>query len=93
MQVKKNYCTNCKYNYLTETLYDKHRVGRFEITTDAGVVIPSERRCMTEAEMRKKGWECTELEVKDLGMALTWTDQGQLEKREKTAERMRERFR
>lgn len=41
------YCSVCGEPFQSQTLFDKHRVGKYE---------PDERRCLTPDEMQAKGW-------------------------------------
>lgn len=42
------YCNDCKEPFISQILFDRHRVGRFE---------PNERRCLSKEEMLAKGWK------------------------------------
>jgi hypothetical protein len=42
-----NDCTACGAHFTSLELFDRHRVGRHD---------PDERRCLTVAEMKAKGW-------------------------------------
>ena len=45
------YCSVCKEPFLSQGLFDQHRVGKYS---------PDERRCLTPDEMRAKGWRFDE---------------------------------
>lgn len=44
-------CTACGEFFNSETVFDRHRIGRFE--KDG---IPNSRRCLSVPEMLAKGW-------------------------------------
>jgi hypothetical protein len=92
MNVKKNQCSACGYNFFTETLFFEHRVGKYPSENQG----TSTRSCLTEAEMHEKGWQCQELQVtvwvegdKTTVPMQTWVRPGQLEAREKRAEHLK----
>lgn len=56
-----NYCRACDQDFNGLTLFDKHRVGKHEYTALEGMAMTPPRRdgrrCLTETEMKLKGWE------------------------------------
>lgn len=66
------YCRSCEWDFAGQSYFDLHRVGVHAYTYSEGLKMegqrtksgaplepPAEdgRRCLTEVEMRKKGWE------------------------------------
>lgn len=48
--MSKNLCSGCSLNFGTMETFEAHRIGKFGV----------DRRCMSIAEMKLKGWEYSE---------------------------------
>jgi len=99
VKVNKNWCSTCEVNFFTETMFNTHIVGEWPHDPQStGINIPVgsfKRHHLTERELHEKGWSCQELQVSEwldgekvLLPLFTWVMPGQLEAKEKQAQRM-----
>lgn len=77
------HCGACGKHFSGVTAFDAHRTGEYTAFAykKAGVMYPAKpytRRCMTDEEMRQKGFEC-EIQTLKEGQRTLWY---QVEKRE-----------
>jgi len=48
------FCRTCGRDFSGDRMFDRHRVGSYE--HDWSMDHPDSRRCLTDQEMREKGW-------------------------------------
>lgn len=58
--IGKTACGGCGRYFTSTSEFDAHRVGAFGLPPDHA----DRRRCATEGELRRDGWECETMSVK-----------------------------
>lgn len=95
MAAQKNFCSVCNRNFVSEQMFNTHRIGLYP-SENKGV---STRRCMPDEEMRNRGWILQPMDVKtyvDGHVAIvkmdTWVTQGYLNKIEAAKKNLKGQF-